>query len=99
MEPADSTKIDTNIVLHLPKKAKAFIALKFRSQEICEANEQKTRLWIEILNTSYSEKLKIKSKALLGLLVIEPENLEFKYKTKKKPKKQSGLPKGWEKNW
>ena len=55
IEPLDSTKIEAGIVLHLPKEAKAFIASKFRSQDIYEVNKQKSRLWIEILNTSYFE--------------------------------------------
>ena len=38
-------------------------------------------------------------KAPLGFLVIEPENLKFKYETKKRPKKQAGLRKNWEKTW
>ena len=55
IEPADSTKTEAGIVLHLPKEAKTFTASKFRSQDIYEVNKQKSRLWIEILNTSYSE--------------------------------------------
>ena len=38
VETASSTKIDTNIILKLPKKAKAFLATKFRGHEICEIN-------------------------------------------------------------
>ena len=34
IEPADSRKIDTNIVLNLPKEEKAFVTTKFRGQEI-----------------------------------------------------------------
>ena len=83
VEPADSIKIDTNIILNLPKKTKAYVASKFRGQEIYELYEQENRLWIEILNTLYFEKLKIKNKTPLGFLVIEPEDLKFKYETKK----------------
>ena len=96
IEPLDSTKIEAGIVLHLPKEAKAFIASKFRSQDIYEVNKQKSTLWIEILNTSYFEKLKRKIKTPLGFFVIEPEKLKSKYETKKKPKKQTGLPKNWD---
>ena len=92
VETASSTKIDTNIILKLPKKAKAFLATKFRGHDICEINNRK-RLWIELLNTSYTEDLKIEKNSILGYLVIEPENLKFKYYTKKKTKKQKGLPK------
>ena len=99
IEPADSTKIEAGIVLHLPKEAKAFIASKFRSQDIYEVNKQKSRLWIEILNSSYFEKLKRKIKTPLGFFVIEPEKLKSKYETKKKPKKQTGLPNNWYKTW
>ena len=93
VETASSTKIDTNIILKLPKKAKAFLATKFRGHEICEINNRKQRLWIELLNTSYTEDLKIEKISILGYLVVEPEYLKFKYDTKKKTKKQEGLPK------
>ena len=44
-------------------------------------------MWIEIVNTSYTEDFKIKKKTPLGFLVIEPEHLKFKYGRKKKDKK------------
>ena len=54
------------------------------------------RLWIEILNTSYFERLKIKNKAPLGFLVIEPENLKVEYyEARKRSKQQKALPKNW----
>ena len=77
IEPASSIKTDTSIILHLPKKAKAFIVSKFRGKKIYEINRRKSRLWDEILNTSYFEKLKIKNKIPLRFLVIEPETLKF----------------------
>ena len=40
LEPADSKKIDTNIVLYLPKESRAFIASKFRSQEIQKVDKK-----------------------------------------------------------
>ena len=99
VETASCTKIDTNILLNLPKKAKAFLASKFRGHEIYEVNNKKKRLWIELLNTSYTEDLKIEKNSILGFLVIEPENLKFKHVTKKKTKKEKGLPKNWEQTW
>ena len=42
---------------------------------------------MEVLNTSYTEDLKITRNGVLGFLVIEPENLCFKYAIKKKDKK------------
>ena len=90
---ASSIKIDTNNILYLPKKAKAFITSKFRGQEIYEINKEKNRLWIEILNTSYTENFKTKKKTPLGFLVTEPENLKFKYGKKKRSTKATGLPK------
>ena len=87
-EEAEScTKIYTNIVLNLPKKAKAFLASKFRGHEIYEINNNETWLWIEVLNTSYNENLKITKNSSLGFRVLEPENLKFKYATKKEAKK------------
>ena len=40
-ETASCIKIDANIILHLPKKAKTFITSKFRGQEIYEINRKK----------------------------------------------------------
>ena len=56
-------------------------------------------MWIEIVNTSYTEDFKIKKKTPLGFLVIEPEHLKFKYGRKKKTKKAKSLPKNWEQTW
>ena len=99
IETASCTKIDTNIILKLQKQAKAFVATKFRGHEIYEINNEKKRLWIEVLNTSYTEELKINKNNILGFLVIEPENLKFKHVTKKKAKKEKDLPKNWEITW
>ena len=52
--------------------------------EIYQIKAKKERLWIEILNKSDEEDLKIKKKknSILGFLVTEPENLNFKHETK-----------------
>ena len=99
VETANCVKIDTSIILNLPKKAKAFITWKFREHKIYEINNEKRCLWIEVLNTSYTEDLKIKKNSILGFLVFEPENLKFKYAIKKKTKRGKGLPKNWEQTW
>ena len=56
--------------------------------EISEFNTDKKRLWVEILNKSIEEPIKIKKNQPLGLIVIEPEHLklkyEFEFKTVKK---------------
>ena len=72
VETASCINVDTNIFLHLPKEARAFITSKFRGQEIHEIFRKKNRLWIEILNTSYSKDFKIKKKTALGFLTIQP---------------------------
>ena len=73
--------------MNLPQKAKAFITSKFRGQEIYEINKEKTKLWIKIVNTSYTEDFKVKKKTPLGFLVIEPEHLKDKNGRKKKQNK------------
>ena len=83
--------------MNLPQKAKAFITSKFRGQEIYEINKEKTKLWIKIVNTSYTEDFKVKKKTPLGFLVIEPEHL--KDKNGRKKNKTKGLPKNWEQPW
>ena len=86
IEPETSTKVDTEIMLILPKGSKGFITSKFRGDEIFEINSEKQRLWVEILNKSYLEPIKIKKRSILGFVVIEPENLNFKHETPKKTK-------------
>ena len=83
IEPANSKKTDTNIILKLPDKARAFITTKYRGQEIQKVDKKTKRVWIEILNESYFEKLVIKNKAPHGFLVIEPENLKVRNEAKK----------------
>ena len=61
--------------------------------------KKKSRLWIEILNTSHSESFKIKKKTLLEFLVVKPEDLTFKYGNKKRPKKAKTLLKNCEQTW
>ena len=70
IDTASSIKIDTNIILYLPKKAKAFITSKFRGQEVYEINKEKSRLWIEILNASYTDKHKVKKRRLLDFSLL-----------------------------
>ena len=63
--PANAKKIDTNIILKLPDKGKVFITTKFRGEKIQRVDKKTKRVWIEILNESYFEKLVIKNKAPL----------------------------------
>ena len=46
VESATCNIINTNITLIFPKKAKAFIASKFRGNEIYEINNETQRLWV-----------------------------------------------------
>ena len=85
--------------MKLPLKAKAFVATRFRGQDIQEIDKQKQRLWITILNESYFERLTIKQDTPLGFLVIKPENLKVQYEAIKRPKQQNDLPKNWEEKW
>ena len=79
------------MILLLPKKAKGFITSIFRKDDITEVNDDKQRLWVEILNKSYEEKLEIKKGSPLGFVVIEPEHLKFRYETQtaKKERKRT----------
>ena len=47
IEPAISTKIDTEMVVLLPKNSKVFIASIYRQNEIDEFNSKQQRLWVE----------------------------------------------------
>ena len=74
IEPATSTKIDTELVLLLPQNSKGFTTSIFRGDEINEFCSEKQRLSIEILNKSFEDTVKIKKNQPLGFLVIEPEH-------------------------
>lgn len=100
VETASCINVDTNIILHLPKEARAFITSKFRGQEIHEICRKKNRLWIEILNTSYSEDFKIKKKTALGfLLIIQPENLNLNMRRKESHKNKRAYQETGGKRW
>ena len=83
VETANSRIIDTNIILKLYLTAKAFVATRFRGQDIQEIDKQKQRLWITLLNESCFERLTVNKDAPLGFLVIKPEDLKVKYEAKK----------------
>ena len=95
VEPATCSEIDTEIVLILKKNAKAFVTSKFRGDEIFEINGETQRLWMEILNKSYNEPIKVIKNIFLGFVVIEPEYSSFKHETTKAKKKEKILPKTW----
>ena len=78
------------MVVFFPKNSKGFVTSIFRGDEINEICGQKQRLWIEILNRSFEETVKIKKKSQpLGFLVTKPEHLKFKYEATKKKKKKA----------
>ena len=61
-EPATSTKIDTDIIVLLPKNSKGFITSMLREDKINEFSNEQQQLWVEILNKSFEETLEIKKK-------------------------------------
>ena len=94
IEPSRFQKIDTEIILLLPKNSKGFVTSIFRGDEIIEFNGDQQRLWVEILNKSYKETIEIKKNIPLGFVVIEPEHLKFKHEAEKtESKKKALLPK------
>ena len=78
IEPGTWKRIDTEIIVFLPKNSKGFVISVFRGDEIIEFNGEQRRLWVEILNKSYKETIEIKKNNPLGFIVIEPEHLKFK---------------------
>ena len=87
IKPASCIKVDTELFIFLQKNSKGFITFIFRGDKINEFCSEKQRLWIEILNKSFEETVKIKKNQPLGFLAIETENLKFKYETTNKKKK------------
>ena len=84
IEPATSTKIDTEIIVLLPKDSQGFITSIFRENKINEFSSNQQRLRVEILNKSYKETLKLKNNNPLGFIVIEPEHLKSKHEMTEK---------------
>ena len=81
-------KIDTEVTAFLPTNSKAFLTSKFRGDEINELFHGKHCVWVEIINKSFDDHIKIKKGQRLGFPVVEPENLNFQHvllkeKTKK----------------
>ena len=97
IEPATSIKIDTELVLLLPRNLKGCITSIFRGNEINEFCSEKQHLWIEILNKSFKDTIEIKNQGPLRFVFIEPEHLKFRYETSKnnkdKVKKKTNLSK------
>ena len=91
VEPATSSKTGTGITVILPKDFKCFITSKFRGDEIFELNSEKQRLWVEILNKSHLESIKVQKGSVIRFLVIEPDNFKFKHETQQPETKKRKL--------
>ena len=65
----------------------------FKGDEIDEFRCEQRHFWIEILNKSYEETIKIKKDTPLGFVVIEPEqeHLKFKYETTSTKNKKKSI--------
>lgn len=81
VESSSYIKIDTKLILSLPQNSKGFVTSIFRGDEISEFKTDKEGLWVEILNKSFEEPIKIKKDQPLGFVVVEPEHSTFKYET------------------
>ena len=92
IEPASFRRIDTEILVFLPNKSIGFITSRFNDDELKEVLDGEHRFWIEILNRSFEDNIVIKKKNSSSFLVVEPENLKFKYVlTKKEQNKREGV--------
>ena len=92
IEPATWKRIDTEIIVFLPKNSIGFITSASKGDEISDFNNEQQRLWVEIFNKSHKETIEIKKNNPLGFVVIESEHLKFKHEaeiTKDKKRKAS----------
>ena len=105
IETADTLSIDTELSIKLPENSTAFVATKFKGQEILRIigpTFTKKMVWITLLNESYLNKYQINNGDVIGYLVIKPENIKTYYEPKKKPSRQKKrcpnnyLPENWE---
>ena len=86
IETADTETFDTELIIEVSKNHTAFLVTKFEGQEIKKfTGPCRKRLWLTILNQSYSNKLQIKKRDLIGYLLFEPDkNINVYYITHKK---------------
>ena len=91
IEPDNSYKADTEVVVLLPDNSDGFVTSKFRGDEIHKFNAKKQCLWVEILNKSYEGNLKLKKDSVIGFVVIESEHLPHEHVTKKKKSKKDKI--------
>ena len=86
IETADTETFDTELIIEVSKNHTAFLVTKFEGQEIKKfTGPCRKRLWLTILNQSYSNKLQIKKGDLIGYLLFEPDkNINVYYITHKK---------------
>ena len=69
IETADTETFDKELIIEVSKNHTAFPATKFEGQEIKKfTGPCRKRLWVTILNQSYSNKLQIKKGDLTGYL-------------------------------
>ena len=109
IEKTDKLSIGTELSIKLPENSLAFVATKFKGQEILKIigpTSTKKRLWITLLNESYLQKYQINKGDVIVCLIIEPDNIKTHYEVKEKPSSRhkkkcpnNYLPKDWAKRW
>ena len=107
IETANTETIDTELTIELPEKCTAFLATKFEEQDIQKfIGPCRKRIWLTLLNESYSEKYQIKKGDVTGYLLLDPDNYNVHYVVKEKNSRKtkvkypnSYLPKDWSKCW
>ena len=85
IEKADTLSIDTKLSIKLPENSSAFVATKFKGQEISKIigpTSTKKRLWITLLNEFYLQKYQINKGDVICYLIIELDNIKTYYEAK-----------------
>ena len=87
IETADIEKINTELLVDLPENYSAYLTTKFKNQTIKEfIGPCKKRLWIEILNSSYLNKLNIKKGTLsVAYCLNQMKTLMYSISERKNP--------------
>ena len=89
IETVDTEKIDTELLIELPENYSAYLTTKFENQNIKKfIGPCKKSLWIEILDSSFLNKLNIKKGDLIGYLLFKPDKNGNVFYIKKKKKKK-----------
>ena len=90
LSPTQFERYDAEVAVILPENSCGYFTSKFKIDEIEQISGDIQRIWIEILNRSFTEEIVIKKSRPFGFFVLETKGkINIKYETAQKTKKTS----------